>query len=295
MAYFNVSSGERRGIIFLCVVVLLATLVVWLVPRKKNEPANRNAASERRVPTNQRPYELSERRVETFAFDPNTADSTTLLRLGLTPAMLRGIYKFRGMGYTYSEPEDFSRVPGMTNEMWDRLGPYIHIDPRFQKVRRQSRATAESAVSASSAAEYGASPRFTTKLRRGETVELNSSDTATLKRIPGIGPYYARKIVGYRRQLGGFASLSQLAEIEGLPEGVTDYLTLDEAAVRRIDVNHATKRALLVHPYIGVYRAQPIWEYRHNHGSLKSLDDLRKLQGFTDEDIERLAPYLEFR
>ncbi len=295
MSYFNVSSGERRGIIFLCAVVLLAIFVVWLVPRKKNKPADRNVANERYLAKSQRPYAQAERRVETFAFDPNTADSATLLRLGLTPAMVRGIYKFRGMGYAYSEPEDFSRVPGMTNEMWDRLRPYIHIDHRFQRVRQQSRAFADSAAFTSSAAEYRNNPHFTAKLRRGERVELNGSDTATLKRIPGIGPYYARKIVSYRQRLGGFASLSQLEEIDGLPEGMADYLTLDEAAVRKIDVNHATKRALLAHPYIGVYRAQPIWEYRHNHGSLRSLDDLRKLQGFTEEDIKRLAPYLEFR
>ena len=45
------------------------------------------------------------------------------------------------------------------------------------------------------------------KFPEGIRVELNTADTATLKKIPGIGSYYARRIVDYRNRLGGFVSV----------------------------------------------------------------------------------------
>ena len=54
-------------------------------------------------------------------------------------------------------------------------------------------------------------------------MELNTADTATLKKIPGIGSYYARKIVAYREALGGFVSKSQVTEIDGLPPDIVQW------------------------------------------------------------------------
>ena len=50
----------------------------------------------------------------TFFFDPNTADSTALLRLGLSPWQVRNIYKYRARGGRYHRPEDFSKLYGLT-------------------------------------------------------------------------------------------------------------------------------------------------------------------------------------
>ena len=137
--------------------------------------------------------------------------------------------------------------------------------------------------------------RFPVKLQPGATIELNSCDTSALKRVPGIGSYWARRITYYRQQLGGYASVGQLQDIEGMPEGLECWFTVNTVALRKIDVNHASKSQLVRHPYLRVYRAQAIWEYRHKYGDLKSLDDLRRLPDFSDDDIQRLAPYLEFK
>ena len=128
-----------------------------------------------------------------------------------------------------------------------------------------------------------------------KVVALNEADTTALKKIPGLGSYFARQIVRYRQQLGGYASVSQLQEIEGMPEDVGQWLAVDPSTIHRIDVNHATKNQLVRHPYLRVYRAQDIWNRRHNQGPLQSIEDLRTLPSFTEADIERLRPYLEFK
>ena len=56
------------------------------------------------------------------------------------------------------------------------------------------------------------------KFPAGTVIELNQADTLTLKKIPGIGSTFARRIVGYRELLGGFYTVHQLAEVYGIDE-----------------------------------------------------------------------------
>lgn len=305
------SESEKRGILAAAVaVVLVAVMAVWMWfhPDEIVVSADSVPAQSAYQHKSSKPFAQPERKVETFRFDPNTADSTTLLRLGLTPSMVRGIYKFRSMGYVYSYPEDFSRVPGMTKGLWARLAPMITIAPEFQPVepiaRPRPKKTAktdgfigETARSIGETAGVSAEAQVTVrqpKLRMGQTIDVNTADTAQLKQVPGVGSYYAAQVVRYRERLGGFASVDQVAEVKGFPAEALDYLTVSEAPVRRFSINKISRRALLSHPYLSVEQAQAVWEYRRNEGSLHGKDDLLRLPAFRPSDVERLLPYLDF-
>ena len=73
-------------------------------------------------------YRVEEKQGELFSFDPNTADSTQLLRLGLRPWQVRNIYKYRAAGGRYRKPTDFARLYGLTLKQYQRLEPYIRIE-----------------------------------------------------------------------------------------------------------------------------------------------------------------------
>ncbi|MBQ8051953.1 MAG: helix-hairpin-helix domain-containing protein [Bacteroidaceae bacterium] len=297
MAYFDSSSSERRGMLLIA-IALVAVVAVGLVGYLRDvrgETPGREAADNTGVrpatPAGKsRYYAVPERKVETFAFDPNEADSTALLRLGFAPYMVRNIYKYRARGGRYHEPRDLRHTYGMTNELWNRIEPYIRIGSQYQYVEPEPRDYPRH--------ETASAPRDTLlrplKLSPGQTLALNEADTTALKRIPGIGSYYARQIVRRRTELGGFASLAQLQEIDGMPEGVEQYLRVEPSEVQHISVNHATKSQLMRHPYLRGGRGPAIWNHCHNVGPLRSLDDLHQLPGFTASDVERLAPYLEF-
>ena len=77
-------------------------------------------------------YAVPKTALESFPFDPNEADSTQLLRLGLTPAQVRSIYRHRAKGYVYSTPEDFARTPFMTKGQWNHLKPLIKIGDQYR-------------------------------------------------------------------------------------------------------------------------------------------------------------------
>ena len=146
-----------------------------------------------------------------------------------------------------------------------------------------------------SEAEYDSvKAHYQVKIKAGEHVVLNTADTTVLKTVPGIGPYYARKVVEYGQRLGGYVSVDQLDEIEGFPLDAKDYLVIANATPRHLNVNALTLNELRKHPYLSFYQAKAITDYRRLHGPLKSLQDLRLSKDFPPEAIKRLEPYVEF-
>ena len=69
------------------------------------------------------------RKAETFPFDPNTADSVTFVRLGLTSWQARNALKYRRKGGRWKSADDFARLYGLSEEDFLRLRPYIRISP----------------------------------------------------------------------------------------------------------------------------------------------------------------------
>jgi competence ComEA-like helix-hairpin-helix protein len=138
----------------------------------------------------------------------------------------------------------------------------------------------------------------TEKLAEGTSIELNSSDTTQLMKIPGIGISFAKRIVGYRNVLGGYYRLEQLQEVYGMYEELYEkmipYLIVNMDSIRLLPVNSASIDKLKSHPYINFYQAKAIIEIRKKKGKLKNVGDLNLLEEFTEEDLNRIAPYLGF-
>lgn len=136
------------------------------------------------------------------------------------------------------------------------------------------------------------------KLTSGQCVELNSADTSELKRIPGIGSAYARRIFKYREALGGFYHTKQLQEVYGmyeeLFEKISPYIVTDEKKIRPIYINAFSLERLKAHPYLNFYQAKAIIELRRKKKKLEKLQDLELLEEFSKEDIERLGHYVMF-
>lgn len=293
---FYQRSDRRAAMALLAVAAGAAALMAWLggqgrdagggpvatvadTARRAPAPAPRSSA-----PARQWVGPVEERRRELFAFDPNTADSTALLRLGLSVWQVRNIYKYRARGGVYRSPDDFARLYGLTAGDFRRLRPYIRISPDFLPA----------AALPAAGQPRPDSLRRPAKLRPGESLELNAADSAALTRVPGIGPYFARAIIRYGARLGGYVSPAQLAEIEGFPAEAVAYFTVTDPSPRRLNLNTMTLGRLRRHPYISFHQAKAIVDYRRQHGRLASLADLRLSRDFTPEAISRLTPYVEF-
>lgn len=237
---------------------------------------------------------------ELFAFDPNTADSTQLLRLGLRTWQVRNIYKYRAAGGRYRKPSDFARLYGLTAEHYRRLLPYIKIQEELMAADVYAENSKQSAENSQPIKRD--TTLFIQKIKPGTSININTADTTQLKSIPGIGSYYASRIVKLRQRLGGFYSPNQLKEIENFPDGSLQYMNTGKshnsnglpADVSPIRINRQTVKELASHHYISYLQAKQIDLYRRQQGQITSAKQLHLIPSFTSEDIERIAPYLSF-
>lgn len=305
------SRGERRGILALLGVALLLLLggemYVHLQSKQADKPDDRleqeQAMEEYRAfsaSIRKKEKEGKERRKSRYMaweekdvspllapFNPNTADSATLRQLGLPAWMARNILRYREKGGVFRRAEDFRKIYGLTEEQYTTLRPYIHIPATDSTDQRPSLFLADRRKDSLQQAKP-------LKYEPGTRVDLNRADTTELKKIPGIGSGIARLISGYRQQLGGFYSLSQLEDIDLDYRQLADWFRIDTTAIRRIPVNRASVDRLHRHPYLNFYQAKALVEYRRKHGPLKSLKPFVLYEEFTREDLERIGHYLSF-
>ena len=295
--FFYLQRNDRRAIMATLIVLAMAVGLTIYIGDGGKTAATTQADSTATAPNRNQGngggqqavayYDTGGRRAELFPFDPNTADSTQLLRLGLAPWQDRNIYKYRAAGGIYRQPRDFARLYGLTAGQYRRLEPYIRISDDY-------RPAAEAYPAEPRPAYVRDTTRYPLKLKPGQHVALNTADTALLKRVPGIGSGFARAIVRYRERLGGFYSTAQLMEIGNFPQSALPYFTADPSLCRKLNVNRLNLSQLRRHPYIGFYQAKTIIDHRRLHGPLRSLDDLRLYKDFPPETIERLRHYIEF-
>lgn len=138
----------------------------------------------------------------------------------------------------------------------------------------------------------------TEKYPIGTIVELNTADTTSLKKVPGIGSTFAQRIIKYRDLLGGFYSVSQLCEVYGVDEerynAIKSWFSVDVSIICELFVNQVPVKDLYKHPYINKQQAQTIEQLRKQKRKLTGWENFQLLEEFTDSDKERLLPYLSF-
>lgn len=169
------------------------------------------------------------RRVESFRFNPNTVSVEDLQRLGFSLRQAQSIDSYRQKGGKFRRKEDFEKSYVVSDSLYKRLEPYIDI------------------------------PRL----------DINKADSAAFDALPGIGPYFAAKMVAYREQLGGYSDKEQLKEIYNFGDErydrLKDLVQCSEPA-RPLRLWSAPEDSLRLHPHIR-YRsvAHGIVLYRDNN------------------------------
>lgn len=299
---FYLNKSDRQVVVVLLVLAVVALGIAYFVGGKEPSPQQAgptSADSLRQSVTKQTHYyNVEGRRVELFPFDPNTADSTQLLRLGLQPFMVRNIYKYRAAGGVYRDKTDFSRLYGLTVKQYRELEPYIRISPDYRPASTlhipHERYTTAQDDRRPAVADSTVNARYTPKIAEGETVDLNALDTTVYQRVPGIGSYRARRILDYGRRLGGFVSVDQLGEIDDFPMESAIFFTISSKNVMKLNVNKLSLNELKRHPYINYYQARAIVDYRRQQGSINDLHELQLLDVFPPEAIDRLLPYVSY-
>lgn len=323
---FYLQKKDRQALLTLLAIMIVCVSLTFLIQEKQedatvtSQPDSIDGTLEKDTATTKiqhasksHPLYSKEDGIvhELFPFDPNTASAEDFERLGLESWQTRSIIRFREKGGIFSRPSDFARVYGITKRTYEVLLPFIRIADDYKPAadfygkegygRSRRRYTPYYNNRKNEDTNYNNRRNEETKvysyphkLRANEHIEINGADTTLLMKIPGIGSYYASRIVRYRERLGGFASAQQLEEIDGLPESTIAYIKIDNQQIRKMNLNKLTINQLKKHPYLNFYQAKEICDYRRLKGPLHSIEDLKLLKDFPPDEIERLKPYICF-
>lgn len=169
------------------------------------------------------------RTYESFRFNPNTVSVSDLCRLGFTEKQAESIDSYRRKGGRFWRPSDFAKSYVVSDTLFRRLEKYIDIP----------------------------------------LVDINVADSAAFDALPGIGGYFASKMVSYREKLGGYSDIVQLMEIYHLDkEKFAKFSDLIEVRKRPVPFRLWSMPAdsLRRHPYVRDFRtANAIVLYRNNN------------------------------
>lgn len=169
------------------------------------------------------------RTYESFRFNPNTVSVSDLCRLGFTEKQAESIDSYRRKGGRFWRRSDFAKSYVVSDTLFRRLEKFIDIP----------------------------------------LVDINVADSAAFDALPGIGGYFAAKIVAYREKLGGYSDIVQLMEIYHLDaEKFAKFSDLIEVGKRPAPFRLWSMPAdsLRRHPYVRDFRtANAIVLYRNNN------------------------------
>ena len=222
--FFYLQKSDRKVLLTLLVVIVSVFTMIFLTGGNDSEPATQQKES--RQAKTSKSYHYSSyvpKKAERFTFDPNTADSTQLLRLGLRPWQVRNIYKYRAAGGIYHKPLDFAKLYGLTVKQYRELEPYIRISSDYLPA---STLVNEKQSYKPKEPKEAAQPHYTIKIKETEHLVLNKYLVIShpspkklnvnkltlneLKRHPYINFYMAKAITDYRRLHGDIHSLNDL-------------------------------------------------------------------------------------
>jgi len=296
------SSSERDAAIVLVLVIIVSIILFSHLSEQDNGSSRslRGSKSLRslRVQEVQRDNhsQLSTLNSQLSPFDPNTASEAQLLSLGLAQWQVRNILKYRSCGGRYRVKEDFARVYGLSLKKYRQLEPYITIAPEVMAAdvvkREKSNRDTQNTRSAQDT-RIIPNKNNPKKLRFGETVDINTADTAMLKRIPGIGDYFAMRIVELRKRKQAFTSPEELLSIRDFPETALEYMTASQN-FPPIFINLWSQKELSAHPFLNYTQARDIVSLRRISGVIKTIADISALPSFDARTVERITPLLRF-
>jgi len=223
--------------------------------------------------------------IDWHSFDPNKADTSELIELGLKPWMAARIIKYREKVRPFESAEDLKKVYNIDIVWLQQAFPYIEIDQDFAKEALP--------------VERGRFSKENQSLKDSSEfvlIDLNTADTNLLKSIPGIGSFYAKQIVELRERYGGFRSFDQLLGLYKVRDETLTILSektvLDTSSVKRIDLNSCSLKELGRHPYLSWKQARIIMAYREQHQGFRSVKEILRTDVITDSVYLKIAPYL---
>lgn len=283
---FYISKRNRRGVftlfVFSLLVVFTPRFLMYLDKEDKiivskedilSLEKSRSFSQKRSFYHNKYPKK-DKFKVPDKKFDPNQYTFEDWMKLGLSDKQINVVLKFTSRGI-YSN-EDLKKIFVIPDELFDKIKDSTYY-PQKETLSKIERELNQDRPSIS-------------------LIDLNKSSIDEFTKLNGIGPFYAKQIIRYREQLGGYHSKEQLLEVWKMNletyEKLKDYIFIQKGDIKKISLNSTNINELNNHPYLNWNQANSIIKMRDQRGEFNTINDIKESVLIDEETFEKLAPYL---
>jgi len=289
-SHVKFNTQEQRGILFLLLIIVTLQVAYFLY--NSGVTANLNTigtivSEEQQDQINLlKQNMLKKDTLHLFPFNPNYINDAKGYTLGMSLEELDRLHKFRKANRYVNSKAEFQRVTLVSDSLLDLIAPYFKfpdwvttsLNNNLTRSEKKEAVTFEKAVVA-------------------VKQDLNTATTADLKKIKGIGDKLSERIIKFRDRLGGFLVDEQLYDVYGLAPEVTQsalekFTVIHQPTVLKINLNTCTSSQLSKLVYTNYVLSEKIIRYRNTVGVIQSFEELKKIEGFPSEKINRISLYL---
>lgn len=294
-SHFKFNKEERSGIFFLLLIIVLLQVVYFLIKTnvftttENNFHPNIDQQAQIEALKQQA---LKKDSIKQYPYNPNFITDYKGYTLGMSVLEIDKLHAFRKTDAYVNSAKEFQNVTGVSDSLLQKIEPYFKF-PEWTKKSRQS-----------SVGGYQKSKRASVGNRQNPTplkglvlADINTATAEDLKTVNGIGDKLSARIIKFRDALGGFMVEEQLYDVYGLEEEVVTralklFSVQQKPEITLININTASAYDLSKQTYINYTLAKNIVKYRQDKGAFASWGELKNIDGFPSEKINRIRLYL---
>lgn len=218
-----------------------------------------------------------------YPFNPNFITDFKGYKLGMSVAEIDRLLNFRKTNKYVNSAQDFQKVTKVSDSLLNTMSSYFKF-PDWVNNKKEYKSNYV---------------LFEKKKVKIIILDINLATKEDLIKVYGIGPALSERILKLKDLLGGFVSMEQMNDVWGLSPEVIENLNKNFKVialpkVKKVDINNASIKELMLFPYFKYALAKAIVTYRSMNGDFKENADLIKINGFPNDKINIIGLYLYF-
>lgn len=286
--YFKFSKSERTGVLFLFAIIVIIQSVYFFVDFNQTES---DSPEKQRWLAVQSEIDsingaTSTKVVTVYPFNPNFITDYKGYKLGMSVQEIDRLFAFRKENRYVNSALEFQNVTKVSDSLLNVIAPYF----KFPDWVNNKNGYKKNFIYKNK--DFG-------KKEKVSLMDINQATKEDLIKIFGIGEVLSLRILKLKESLTGFVSMEQMNDVWGLSPEVIDNLNLHFKVmavpkIKKIDINNASLKEMAQFPYFRYALAKEIVTYRSMNGSINSIEDLTKINGFPIEKVRIIELYLAF-
>ncbi len=282
-SYFQYSKSQRSGIFLLVVLCIVCQFAFFYLDPRSDKDSNSEKQKWISMQTIVDSLKVEKQNFtpKIYPFNPNFITDYKGSKLGMSVAEIDRLLNYRKTNQYVNSASEFQKVTQVSDSLLNAISPYFKFPDWVNKSKNNN------------------FKPFEKKTVKIIVLDINLATKEDLIKIYGIGPALSDRILKQKEILGGFVSMKQMGDVWGLSPEVIGSLNQHFKVttipkIKKIDINNAPIKELMLFPYFKYALAKAIVTYRSMNGDFKNSEDLTKINGFPSEKLDIISLYLEF-